>query len=390
MLHMAVGLIISPFASFIAGDLLHEKGLEDEFVYVYAGDGTAARKSAGPPLIGNMTIANGAAGQTDPGLHIFGFVTETISGFLSEPGLLETFTTAAAFSVSFGSIPTSGDPNVVARHLVASKVIPSFNGNLEGYQLFFVAGGTIPNNTDTFLNNVSFFDQDLMEDASHLLDNYEEIPAGAVLSLYHERLIIGATFDDPNLVLCSAVGEPEAISQIDGIIGVQPDGNPITNAQELRDVLYIFKRVRTVAYNDNGDVPSTWLPVIVDNALGTSVHGVATVLDSGSSSVDFLLICTFQGISMFNGKFIEPELTWKIEDYWGELERKFFGRIQIVNAPIQKEIYCVLPTKKMLVGNYSSGMTAQEIAWTPWSFAPGFNTVGIVNIDQIVIGSDIE
>jgi len=380
---------ISPFASFAQGDLTIEKGLSGEVVYVYAGDGTAARPAAGEPLTGNMTIANGAAGNTDPGIHIFGFVAETISGYLTAPGLLETFTTSAALSVSFGSIPTSGDPNVVARHLVASKVIASFNGNLEGYDLFFVPGGTIPNNTDTFLNDVSFFDQDLLEDASHLLDNYEEIPAGATLSLYNERLVVGATFDDINLALVSARGEPEAISQISGILSVQPDGNPVTNGQELRDVFYLFKRTRTIAYVDNGDEPSSWEPVIIDNALGTSVHGIATVLDSGSASVDYLIVCTYQGVSLFNGKYIEPELSWKIEDYWKELDRNAFGLLQIVNAPIQKWIMIVLPTREMLVGFYSHGMEAKAIRWCPWTFLPGINTIAIVNIDEIVIGADI-
>lgn len=381
---------LSPFASFAQGELTIEKGLQSEFVYVYAGDGTAARKAAGSPLSGNMVIANGAAGNTDPGLHIFGFVAETISGYLTAPGLLETFTTSATFSVSFTSIPTSGDPNVVRRHLVASKVIPSYNGNLEGYDLFFVPGGTINNNTDTFLNNISFFDQDLLDDASHLLDNREEIPAVASLSLYHERLVAAATFDDINLAMVSAQGEPEAFSEIDGFLTVQPDGNPVTNGQELRDVFYLFKRVRTVGYVDNGDAPSSWEPSIVDNALGTSVHGVATVLDSGSSSVDFLIICTFQGISLFNGKFIEPELTWKVEDYWKELDRNDFGLIQIINASIQKELYVVLPTRKLLVGNYSSGMDSKKIRWCPWTISVGINTVAVWNIDTILVGADIE
>jgi hypothetical protein len=381
---------ISPFASFPQGELTIEKGLEDEVLYVYAGDGTAARPAAGEPLSGNMTIANGAAGNTDPGLHIFGFVAETISGFLSAPGLLETFTTSANLSVSFGTIPTSGDPNVVARHLVASKVIPSYNGNLEGYDLFFVPGGTINNNTDTFLNNVSFFDQDLLDDASHLIDNYEEIPAVATLSLYNERLVGGATFDDINLAWVSAVGEPEAVNQISGILSVQPDGNPVTNGQELRDVYYLFKRTRVIAYVDNGDEPSSWEPTTVDYALGTGVHGIATVLDSGSASVDFLIVCTFQGISLFNGKFVEPELSWKIEDYWKELDRNLWGKIQIVNAPIQKWLMVVLPTKKLLVGFYSHGMESKAIRWCPWATLPGVNTIAIVNIDEIIIGADIE
>jgi len=380
---------ISPFASFPQGDLTIEKGLEDEFVYVYAGDGTAARKAAGAPLTGNMTIANGAAGNTDPGLHIFGFVAETISGYLTAPGLLETFTTAAAFSVSFTVIPTSGDPNVVARHLVASKVIPSYNGNLEGYDLFFVPGGTIPNNTDTFLSNISFFDQDLLDDASHLLDNFEEIPAGAHLSLYNERLVVGATFDDINLALVSARGEPEAINQISGILSVQPDGNPITNGQELRDVFYLFKRTRTIAYVDNGDEPSSWEPTIVDNAVGTCVHGVATVLDSGSSSADFLIICAFSGVYLFNGKFITPELSFKINDLWLLFDRNEFGKLQVIQSPIRKNIYIVLPDRTMLVGSYDGGLDSKNLSWWPWSFRMGVNTVAIVNIDEIVIGADL-
>lgn len=380
---------ISPFKSYAQGDLTIEKGLQGTKLKVYAGDGTAARDAGGTPLTGNMTIANGAAGNTDPGLHIFGFVNETISGYLSAPGLLEGFTTIAANSVSFGTIPTSGDPNVVRRHLVASKVISTFNGNLEGYDLFFVAGGTIPNNTDTFLNNISFFDQDLLEDASHLFDNYTTIPAGASLSLYNERLVVAATYDDINLALVSARGEPEAISQISGILTVQPDGNPITNGQELRDVFYLFKRIRTVAYVDNGDDPSSWEPVIVDNALGTCVHGIATVLDSGSASVDYLIICTYQGISLFNGRYNEPELTWKIEDYWKALNRNEFGKIQIVNHPIYKWILVVLPTKKILVGFYSHGMDSKNIRWCPWSSFVGFNTIAIVNIDEIIVGADI-
>lgn len=382
---------ISPFASFAQGELTIEKGLENEFLYVYAGDGTAARKAAGSPLTGNMTIANGDPGQTDPGMHIFAFVTESISGYLSAPGLMEAFTTVGTNSVSFGSIPTSGDPSVVKRHLVASKVIPTaaWNGNLEGYDLFFVAGGTINNNTDTFLNNLSFFDQDLLEDASHLFDNYTSIPAVASLSMFNNRLVASTTFTNINLALVSARGEPEAINQISGILDVQPDGNPITNGQELRDVFYLFKRVRTIAYVDNGDDPSSWEPVTIDNALGTCVHGIATVLDSGSASVDVLIVCTFQGISLFNGRYNDPELTWKIEEYWKELDRNQFGKIQIVNSPIHKQILCVLPTKKLLVGFYSHGMDSKNIRWCPWTCLPGFNTIAIVNIDEIIVGSDL-
>ena len=380
---------ISPFSTFDVGGLNVEKGLQNEFLYVYAGDGTAARKAAGAGLSGTPTVANGAAGHTDAGFHVFGFVSETISGYLTPPSAFVTFTTGPVNSVSFGNIPTSGDPNVTKRYLVASKVITNYNGDPTGYQLFFVPNATINNNTDTFLNNISFFDQDLLDDASHLFDNYTEIPAGAAMNLYHNRLCLYATFTDISIGLVSHAGEPEAISQIDGIIEVPPDGNPITNGAELRDINYVFKRSKTVSFTDNGDEPSSWPMVTVDKALGVPVHGIATVLDSGESSVDYLICATYQGVTLFNGRFITPELSWKIEDYWTDLDRNEFRKIQIVNAPVQKEIYIVLPTGGILCGNYSNGMDPKKIRWWPWSYDVNINTVAIVEIDTVILGADL-
>lgn len=379
---------ISPFTSFVVGELNVEKGIENEFLYVYMGDGTLARKAAGVGPTGTLTIANGIPGNTDPGFHIFGVVFEYNTGYLSPPGELTTFTTIAAQSVSFGNV-VSGGVNVAKRHIVATKVIPSYNGNPTGYTFYFIPDGTIENNTDNFKNNVSFFDADLLDDASHLLDNYTEIPAGVSFCLYHNRLCLFTTFNDISIGLVSAVGEPEAINQIDGLIIVPPDGNPITHGEELRDVLYVNKRARTASFVDNGDEPATWPMDIVDYALGCPVHGIATVLDSGSSSVDYLIICTYQGITLFNGRYIEPELSWKVEDLWRSLDRNEFRRIQIVNAPIQKKLYVILPDRRVLVGNYANGFDPKKIRWNPSSFKMGLNTVAIVNIDDIIFGADL-
>lgn len=380
---------ISPFSSFAHGDLFVEKGLQNEFVYVYAGDGTAARKAAGVPLAGSLTINNGAAGNTDAGFHLFAWVAETASGYLTPPGAITGFTTAANFSVTNSNVPTSGDPNITKRHLVATKKIDNYSGNTLGYQFYFVPNATIPNDVDNFLESISFFDVDLIEDASYLLDNYAEIPAGAGMTMYRGRLIVYTTYTDISIALVSTQGEPEAISQTEGIIVVTLDGNPITNAQEMRDILYVFKRARTVAYADNGDVPATWEPVTVDSALGASIHGIATVLDSGSASVDKLIIANYKGINIFNGQFTEPELSYKVQGFWTRQNRNEFRKIQIVNEPISQKLYCILPDQRVLVGNYANGMSAKSIRWSPWSFQRSINTMAIVNIDQIILGLDL-
>ncbi len=379
---------ISPIATYDVGGLNQSLGMQNEVLYVYLGDGTAAFAAAGSSLGGSLVAANGAAGHTDAGFHLFAVVGETTTGAYTPPSGITGFTTSAFSSVSFGNVPTGG-AHIAKRHIVATKVITGYNGDTQGYQYFFIPGADINDNVTLFLNNISFYDADLLDDASHLFDNYTSIPAGAALCMYHNRLCLFATFTDISLGLISAIGEPESISQIDGLIVVPPDGNPITNGQEYRDVLYVFKRSRTVAFADNGDEPSTWPLVVVDNALGTCIHGIATVLDSGSASVDYLIICTYQGVTIFNGRYIAPELSWKIENYWRNLERNDFHKIQIVNTPVQKWILIVLPNNLMLYADYSNGLDPKRIRWSPWEFFVGVNSVAIHEINEIIIGANV-
>jgi hypothetical protein len=382
---------ISFFATFGTGDTAIEKGLQNEFVYVYAGDGTAIRKAAGtkPDESMDLTITvSASAGATDAGLHTFGVCFETSSGFITAPGRLSSFTTVADHGVDFADIPISADPNVVARRLVASTVIPNFNGDTAGFTFYFIPDGRIANNSATTLSNISFYDADLVEDASHLIDNYAEIPAGAALGLYQNRLCVGATYTDISLALVSAAGEPEAISQIDGLLIVPLDGTAITTFAELRDILYVFKRAKTVAYSDNGDVPSSWPFSQVDQAIGCPVHGIATVIDSGGISIDFLITASFAGIMIFNGQYAKPELTWKVQELWFNQDRNEFKRIQLCNDVISKSLFVTLPDYRLLKADYSDGLDPKKIKWWPQRFDIRATTIALTNIDDLIIGSE--
>lgn len=344
-----------------------------------------------PPLPDGLDADNtDTLGYSDPGLHIFAVVYETDTGYLTAPGpeFFATITSVnnkAAFSLQ--NIPVSPDSFVVARHIVASKAILNYNGDQTGYQLFFVPDGRIPDNTTTTWIG-SFYDADLLEDASHLIENFSEIPAGVGLTTYHGRLIIYTTAPDISLIGVSAVGEPEAINQVDGILQVPRDGDPITNAQEFRDVLYVFKKTRTMAFNDNGDVPSSWPFVIIDNGVGAAVHGISKVLDSDGVNLDFLLICDFSGLMQFNGAYARPELSWKIYDYWKTLDRDLaFANMQIMNDSLNQRIYISLPNKQMLYADYDDGLNAKDIKWAKWRFDVEVTTIALVLSDTLLIGS---
>lgn len=356
-----------------------------------------AAGSLSVPETAAITSANSEEqGYCDLGLHAIGVVYETDTGYLTAPGpeflAMETFVNENR-AVHVTGIPTSPDSFVVRRHLVASVAIADFNGNNRtsefAYQLFFIPDGTIDDNTTTEWTG-SFYDADLIDDASHLLDNFADIPAGVTLATYHNRLVLTTTFDEVSTIYLSSPGEPEAINQVDGVLVMPKDGLPITNAQEFRDVLYTFKATRTMAWVDNGDVPATWQGNWIDQGVGASIHGIAFVLDSGGVNVDFLLIVDYSGIMIFNGFYARPELTWKIQDFWFELERNDFANIQIMNDSLTQILYMTLPNKRMLVGDYKNGLNPKDIRWTPWSFNIETTTITLVDTNTLVIGAEQE
>jgi len=200
-------------------------------------------------------------------------------------------------------------------------------------------------------------------------------------------LILTTTFTDISVAYASAAGEPEAIDQVDGVMIVTLDGNPITNCQEFRDNLYLFKKTRTVGYADNQDVPSTWKPFTIDEGIGAPVHGIGTVLDSGGVNVDFLLIADFSGIMLFDGAFTRPELSYKIRNYWLSIDRNQFRKLELVNDSIGQQIYCVLHDGSILIGNYQNGLNPKDIRWGKWTFDITITSIELINTSTLILGA---
>jgi len=329
-------------------------------------------------------------GFADLGFHLFGVVYETDTGYLTAPGP-ENFASLDIVNIKKAirvwNIPVSPYPYVIKRHVVATRAINEYNGDQKGYQFYFVPEGTLENNTDTEIE-VSFYDLDLLDDASHLLDNYAEIPAGAVLTTYKSRMVLATTYDDISLIYLSAPGEPEAFDQVDGLVVIPLDGMAITNAQEYRDVLYVTKRTRTYGCIDNGNNPSEWpAPQPIDLGIGASIHGIAKVLDSDGVNIDFILVTDYSGVMIFNGAYSRPELSWKIQDFWYALAKNHFSNMQIMNDSLSQILYVTLPSNKMLIGDYKRGLDPKNIRWGIWSFDIDTQSIALVQNNVLVIGA---
>lgn len=373
-------------------------------------DSTKYPPYGGGPIASPITTAlwvtnTKIEGFSDLGFHLVGVVYETDTGYLTAPGPEfkggQTYVNTKT-SIRVSNIPI-GPSYVKKRHLISTKRIDSYNGDQNGYQYFFIPEGNIDDNTTTE-KVVKYYDADLLDDASHLIDNFSEIPAGVSLNTYHSRLVVVGEYgttesltgiqppqvDNRSIARISAPGEPEAISKVDGLIIAPLDGNPLTNCQEFRDVLYLFKKTRTYGYSDNEDVPSSWREQVIDQGVGAHAHGIAAVLDSGGVNIDFLLIADLSGLMIFNGVYARPELSWKIEDYWRSLNRNEFRSLQIVNDSLNKKIWIALPPparNTILHANYGDGLDAKNIKWSKWYFDQLINGTALIDTDKLILTS---
>jgi hypothetical protein len=123
--------------------------------------------------------------------------------------------------------------------------------------------------------------------------------------------------------------------------------------------------------------------------MGCGVHGIATVVDTGASNVDNLIVAAYTGITLFNGRYILPELSYKIGDFWTNQTFKTDNRrIQLVNDSVDQILYCVTTDRNVLVGNYANGLGPKTLRWCPWTFSTYINTLALVNVNELLIGAD--
>ena len=371
------------------------------FVYVYNGDGTPARKIAGDPPVdadGALAAANSAtAGNVEAGIHIFGVVYETDSGFLTQigPDTLATVTADGTHKVDLSAIPVSPSGFVVSRQIVASKAIDpaEFTGDTRGYELFFVPDGEITDNTTTTLT-VNFYDEELLDSAAYLLEVASEVINGNNIVWYHNRMVLLGTYQDPYIIRFSDPGEYETFNEVDGILSVQKDGLGLTNGIEYRDIFYAFKINETFAITDNGDVPSSWPIIVLDEGLGAGLHGVMFLDTRQGASIEYVCVHNYAGIYQFNGLFQKPEMSYKIRDLWlsytnidngQEVARK----CEFYMDAIRQRMFINIPSQNtILFGDFSNGLTPEKIRWATWTYDIEPTTITIFSREcNLLIGS---
>jgi len=367
-------------------------GLPSEKVYVYDPDLAATARAAaglratdGGAAFAAATAA--AAGNVEVGTRLISYCFETDTGFRTKPiATPVVYTTSTASRKITLSNYDIGPAGTAKRIFLASKRIKNYDPLKKAdYELFFIPGGVINDNTTTAAVDVNFFDADLVNSADYLNDLRETIPAGVFISYYAGRMVVGEPDGNTGYANVSKSGDPESFSEVDGFIIAYPgEGENLTNGREYRGQFLMTKISRTLVTQDNGLEPNSWQVTILDAAIGSTPWGISKVGSSLATTRDTLLIFDLGGIWVFNGAYPVQPLTWAIDGFWELIDRSDRSPQLLVDARNNK-LYINLmgggggigPT--LLVGDFEYGLDPENIRWSLWQF-PLFWTLAAIEI----------
>lgn len=350
---------------------------------------TLARNAGGtPPTTPVTAVTSATAGNIQAGIHLFAVACETSSGFITRydisfPGGFPTYNAPGGKSVDL-TVPF-GDPGTVKRHILATKRIPSFDGNAANYEFFFV--GEIGDNVTPNIT-IDFVDSALVDSADFLLDQLETIPAFVQMTTFQGSLVGVGENANPSIARVSKPGEPESFQETDGFVIVNPgEGGGLKNCREYRGVLYLFKSFKTYSTINNGNPPNAWPVSEVDSAYGTECFGIGQIIDDFSSVTnDALVIATRGGLFAFDGPYSSRALSFVIDDLWANQDFTTFDQTQVFIDPIAKIIYVNKPGENyehlvhVKICDYSDGLSFDQVKWAVWGLLEEGQTIVSIGV----------
>jgi len=364
-------------------------GIPGTLIQVYEGEGPGSlRPAGGNAPVGFTLLASISANSGNLGLgkYLVAVSYETESGFITSPGpaVFGDVDSPGGFKLNVDNIPI-GPAGTIARRLLITKAIPvgTYTGNQLGYEYFYLPNGRIFDNTTTFLHDIDFFDDDLIDSADYLFDSRATIPCGLGLTIYNQRMCLWGVPGFEHYVFFSKAIFVELFDQTGGVLYLDPSDaiSSITNVVDHETSLFIQTQDRTYVTVDNGSDPDTWRCDPLDKAIGAEIFSVSKILDSRGTSVKRYFQGDKSGIYCYEGGgFQDPSFTVNILDLWDRINKKQFNKVVLVDDPETKVLYAAVPLDNavecshIIVGDYANSfnrygqLVGSQVRWSLWAF----------------------
>jgi len=373
-------------------------GPNNSFLFVW--DGTnAPRQALGNAPTSSFSVAQAAGGNITVGNHSFAVCFVTSSGFTTTPGPLiaGVFTPVTVnFTSGNGTAQLTGIPTGPAG--TTQRIILATKSNLSQY--FFVPGnGTINDNTTTAVN-LSFFDTDLTIDATDLFNLRQQINSSsakygsASLIWYKSRLVVldGTVVNQVNV---SDAGLVENFDSVDGFVTLDAQQDQFATGFDYYGTLYIYGSVGLHATTDNGGNPNTWTASLVDMSNAVAPFSLTNTLSSKYPGPlgSIILGVAREGLYAFNGNWIRPALSTKIQNYFDTFTHGAEAASMLTIDVTQDIIYMLLPLNgssspnTLFAGDFSNGLTGDSIQWSVFSFPFTPQAIAMISVND---GNDFD
>lgn len=322
---------------------------------------------------------SGFGGDVTPGVHNFGYLLTTRSGFTGPPGPGNIIENPVPFTATNTNIlqmeinPSLGTwPDWVG-------IIQAVMSPVDSPNHYYTVPGAVQDiagiggSTTNVQLIIDISDDDLVATGTDLqpatgIDQFawaSPTVNPTVLFPYSSRMVYVTATEDEASQSVLLISEPNAYQQLtlDQHAVYLPGQIGITTCFSLYNTLYVLGPHWTYQTADTGDVPATWpQPQILDSRIGTlsptgatanAALGVAWVADTG-------------GLYLFSGgSFQLKPVSYFQEDDWNRINWAAPWAVKVVDDKVAKKVRVIAPLDgatsptHMLVWDYTQGMSAE-------------------------------
>jgi hypothetical protein len=312
-----------------------------------------------PALVDNPT------GSTTPGLHYFGYVVESNTGFVGSPSPVSpTGTFVPASKVVASGIVTMTLVLSVTNPPITVYPIMTRSDNLNKW---FYVPGVSHTFTSSGLQIVNFTidisDEDLASTASSADSNFSYLTqtqastgpfSPSILIPYNRRMCYVVN----DKVYISDIDNYETLTEDRHVVQV-PGKRRVITGFPLRGSLYLLGPGWTYVSTDNGNDPREWpVPQEVSSALGTlSPTGV-----EWRTAGDYAWIASESGLWFFNGQYSEKPISYQNSEIWRRINWGAASAVQVREHTKEQCVYVAAPLdtatecSHILIWNFGLGM----------------------------------
>jgi hypothetical protein len=334
--------------------------------------GVVCDEAFAKPMDVLCTVAVFGGGLTSEGLHSFGYIMETRSGFVGQAGPRPT----NIFSPTPIIVATGGQS--LLWHLTATWpadaawIHPIMNRADNPDRWYFIPDGSrqvVGGDSGLLEVLVNISDERLADSAEEADDFFSvlaqnqagkpPIKPGDVLT-YGKRMVY--------IVINKAyISEPNDYQNIaeDRNVVQTPGSRQIVSAFPLRSNLYLVGPAWTHTVSDNGDIPATWAaPAEVSSTIGSpAIFGV-----EWRTAGDYAWVASKTGLYVFNGQYPTRPISFYNSDIWDRIywDAATFA-LTVKDDVLRHRVYVAAPldgsinANYLLVWDYSRGLTPETV-----------------------------